>query len=195
MSTLLEDPLPAIVCGVFAEFVLLVVLWRTGRGMVLGWMAGTAFLTGALVLIEHLVVTDHEQIETAMESLRAAVEANDADAALELISPAAQDARKFLSTSLRRYRFSQVRILDQQISFDSGPQPNAAQVAASGIVLIADHSGANPIGQFGGAATVHFQRIDGRWLLTDVTDLRQAIPGLPPKKGERSSKSPMHQAI
>lgn len=187
MSTLLEDPLPALVCGGFVELFLLVALWRTGRGVILGWMAGVGLLTGGMVLLERLVVTDREQILESVETLRAAVEKGDIDTALDQIAGEAGNVRQVLSSTLRRYRFSNVRIFQQDITFNRDSKPDGAKVLVSGMVTLCEGSNKTPIGQFGGSANLHFRRADGRWILTDVTDIREGIPGLPAKGPKGSS--------
>jgi len=182
MTTLLEDPVPAIVCGSLVEIVLLVVLWRTGRGVLLAWMAGVAMVVGALVLLERLVVTDREQIQIAVESARAGLEANDSEAVLVYIAPDAQQVRRLVETAVRHYTFSEVRIFDMQITFGPDSPPDTAEVHISGLVALTDRSGKVPAGQFGVTATVALERIDGRWLVTKVIEARQSLPGLPAKK-------------
>ena len=77
MSIFLDSPWPAILFGIIGEAVLAVMLLRSGRGVLLGAMAGVLALSLAGVGVERLVVTDNKLIAAVIYDAAAALEAND----------------------------------------------------------------------------------------------------------------------
>jgi len=134
------------------------------------------------------VVTDREQIQIAVESARAAIQANDRETVLAHIAPDAAQVRRLVSASMRHYTFSEVRIFDMQITIEPDIRPDTAEVHVSGLVALTDHSGQVSVGQSGVTVTAVFERIDGRWQVTTITEARQSIPGLPSKRGTEGQK-------
>lgn len=93
MNVLFENPLPIYAVGaVLATLCGLVFLARRNLASLLA-LIGVLLLTMLLALVEQMVVTDREQVETALYELMAAVEANDVSEVLSLIDPAATKMR------------------------------------------------------------------------------------------------------
>jgi hypothetical protein len=88
-----ENPLPILIGGGVVLLVLLVLLLKTGRGVILTAMLGVAVVMGLAVLIDRLVVTDRERIANVIYQGAAAAQRNDLDAIVDLISPSASDVR------------------------------------------------------------------------------------------------------
>ena len=74
MTTLLDNPIPILVAGVVVEIILAIPLLTTRRTKWLFWMGGVLVLTLLLLLVEHLVVTPREEVETTLNDLAAAIE-------------------------------------------------------------------------------------------------------------------------
>jgi hypothetical protein len=90
---LLEDPWPAIIGGGLLAAVLLVIGFKTGRGLWLIIVGLVLVVTAGLVVLERLVVTERERVEQTMVDTAAAVESNNVGAVLAYVSPTAGAAR------------------------------------------------------------------------------------------------------
>jgi ABC-type uncharacterized transport system permease subunit len=77
MTWLTEDPTTVIVLGSMTIALLAIVFYKTGRAPVLFGLLGAIFIVGALVLVEHLVVTDRERVELTIYGVADALEADD----------------------------------------------------------------------------------------------------------------------
>ncbi len=76
MSWLLEDPTLVLVTGAIVLVLLGVALAKTGRGAILLGMVGVAVLVAALVVVEWVVVTQRERVESTLYGITKALEAN-----------------------------------------------------------------------------------------------------------------------
>jgi hypothetical protein len=110
MTWFVEDPTPIWIVGGLAQLVLFVILWRTGRMAVVPVMAGAALLAGLLLLAEHLIVTDREQVLDVLDTAAAAFEQNDQALLLAQISDRDDAAalRQQANTALGRANFKTV---------------------------------------------------------------------------------------
>jgi hypothetical protein len=88
-----EDPTPIIVGGILCLFVLGMFFLKSGRGIILVGMACVAQIMGLAVLIDHLVVTDREQVANVIYQAAAAAERNDLEAVTAFISPSATEVK------------------------------------------------------------------------------------------------------
>ena len=94
MSWLFEDPTPVLAGGALILVLLAVVLYQTGRAVVLGVMAGVVALVAGLVVLERAVVTDEEAIHDVFDQIAAALEIS-------------------ANTAASRYRYALVRLREQ----------------------------------------------------------------------------------
>ena len=88
MSWLVEDPTPTLVALVLCEAILVLALVKTGRGALLGVIAGVALLGVGLLALEWFVVTEKETVEDTLSGAARALESNDPQAVISFIDPA-----------------------------------------------------------------------------------------------------------
>ena len=168
VTTLLENPLPAILAGIVVEAILGVILVRTGRGMVLGIMGGVLLLVLALVGIEALVVTEPERVEQALEAGRAALEANDTDAVIACLAPQAEATQRLVRWAMRRVELTRVKITQ----LDVGPinaltSPPSVKVRMAALIEFRDRQGEFPYNHRPIEFDLTLRRYDDRWLVTE----------------------------
>ncbi len=112
MSHLFEDPTAAIVRGLMAELVLVVLLFKTGRGVVLIPVVAVAVVAGIWILTERLVVTERERVEGVVEQMRAAFVTNEPDRVLALIAADAGPLRTRATAFFRTFHIHALKITD-----------------------------------------------------------------------------------
>jgi len=173
MPNLFEDPTLYYVCGGLVEVVLLVVLWRTGRGVVLWYMAGVLAVGRGGVLLERLVVTDREQIQAAVEGARQAVAANDLPEVLSYMAPTATEIRQAAEEALRVVRFEEATVHDLQITGDRQARPPRAEARLTGVATLDARHGQDALGKYMATLKVQYELLEGRWLVTKVTEIRR----------------------
>jgi hypothetical protein len=166
MTTLVENPVPVIVVAIFAEAVLAVMLVKSGRGVLLGAMAGVLVVALGLVGLERLVVTDRERIEATLDGCAAALQDNDLDGLLGYISPSDTASRTEAARALRLIEFSKVTLGDPEITINRLTSPHTAHV-----VLRAYAAGRLRSGEFEGTMRpirfeVELRQEGDRWLVT-----------------------------
>ncbi len=159
MTWLLESPWPALAGGIFAEVALVATFMSTGRVRMVGWMAVVAALTGGLLLIEWLVVTDREQISADVHAAAAAVEKGDVNGVLSFVSPSAialqAKARLVTALGLREVRVAD----DMKIYIRGDVDPPQAQVTCTVIVVPGmGYQGKVPVN-----VTAFFRKQEGKW--------------------------------
>ncbi len=163
----LESPWPAVLLGVAAEAILLVVLLRSGRGVLLWAIGGVALLTALAVTVEQLVPTDRKQVTATLQEAAGALEVNDLERLLATISPAAAETRAAAHWAIDTVFFVQLRIHNLEIAIDSHASPPTAR---STFTVLA--SGRDRRGEMEAAfrrpvrMEVDLRRESGRWLIT-----------------------------
>ncbi len=141
MSTLLEDPTPFIVLGIFAEAVLGVMLVRTGRGVLLAAMLGVLLLVLAGVALEWLAVTEVERVEATLKGAAAAMEANDEDALLAYCSSSESAAytRSRAQQALRSAEITRIKLNALKITINRLTSPPTAEARFVAVVSAQGH--------------------------------------------------------
>lgn len=164
MTWLTEDPTLTIVLGGMLIAVLAIALFKTGRGVFLLAMFSAILVVAALVLVEHLIVTEREKVYQTIFDMAAAFEANDRDAVQTFIAPQSRQISRDADRLLRIVKIEEVNITDgPQISIDQYTSPPTADVE-----LVAIAHGTSSVGGFRPAPTrlyVTLRLQDGRWLV------------------------------
>ncbi len=123
VDAILESPWPAIVCGIFVEAILAVVFVNTRRKSVLVAMAVVLLLAAGGVALEKWWVTDREEIESTLNEIADALEANDLERVLSFIAPDAEEtpglARIYMA--LVTVKSAKVRNLEVEINRLTSP--------------------------------------------------------------------------
>jgi len=163
MTWLVEDPLPIVLVGVAAEVVLLVLLLQTDRGRLMLGMLGVLMLTGLLLTVEWLVVTDRERVEGTLQEIATALEQQNTAGVLSHIARDAADLRGEVQSRLARHQIAEARIGSHaKITFNRLTDPPSA--TARFLARIKLRGGGNtPEGNFAGRFTVQLVEEDGQW--------------------------------
>lgn len=110
MTTLAENPLPALLIGSLTTVILAGGWLRTGSKWLLAAVIAAIVLTLAAVFAERLIVTDREQVTQTLFDIAKLVERNQVNEALEYAYPKTPAVRAQAAAELPRYRFSEVDI-------------------------------------------------------------------------------------
>lgn len=110
MEWLTEDPSLTIGLGTLALVILAVVLYRTGRGVVLVAMVLVLLLTTALVVAERWIVTDRELVADTLYRGARALEANDVPTVKSLIASDSQALHALVDRVMSDVAFRAVHI-------------------------------------------------------------------------------------
>lgn len=172
MTSLLEDPMPALVAGTLAAVVLGVALVRTGRGIYLLALAGVILATLGFVGLEWLVVTQIEHIEATVEAGAAALESNDLPRTLSFCAPDAHAPRRAAQWALAHARFTQVKITDLRVSINRLTSPPTATAEVTALISAGGRSG--QFDELSRPVSLRlFLRSQGdRWLVTGYEDVQ-----------------------
>lgn len=177
---LLENPWPVILLAVLIEGVLAVVLWRTGRGLVLLAMLAVLLLAAALLGLEWLVVTEREVVEQTVHAGAAAMESNDPDRAAAFLAPDNADTERLIRWGMRRVEITRVTITDLEIGeIDRDATPPTTRVEVVARVVFQDRRGQIPYNHRLVDVQLTFERIEGRWRVTGHRWRTNRPPGAP----------------
>lgn len=167
MSWLFEDVTWLIGVGIVVEALLAVVLFRTGRGVVMLAMAAVLAVVLAGVVIERLVVTEREEVVDTLDALAAALVAGDLQAVLSHLAPEASFARDQAQTHLPQVKINEARMRNIEVMINRLTSPPTAEAQFRGILNIKDLRGQFPYEHYIQQFTVRFRREGDRWLLVD----------------------------
>ncbi|MGA2256168.1 MAG: hypothetical protein ABSG53_16085 [Thermoguttaceae bacterium] len=147
---------------------LAIVLFRTGRGVVLGAMAGVALLVLLGVLIERSTVTDTKRVRHTLEAAAAGLQANSAKLVDACIVPDADGnrARELVVWALSKAEFQELTIRNLEVKFNYRTSPPTATTTFTVWVRGADRGGIYP-GEVSRPVVmeVELRKESGRWLV------------------------------
>jgi hypothetical protein len=172
VSWLFEDPTTLIVTGLLIEGLLGVALVKSGRGALVLVMLGVLVLVGSGVLIERLVVTQHEEVEDTFDGICRALLANDVQRVLSFIDPMAADIRSQVQSVLPQAQITDARVYDLMIDVNGHASPPTAQAQFVGRVK-GRFRGDGPGGDEGLVLhrfTVDLRKDGERWLVVAYQD-------------------------
>ena len=167
-----QDSLPLLV-GCLVAAGLFAWLWRlAGQSIWLGLALAVGAVGIAAATVDHLTITDREELELLLPRLAKAVQAKDLPTVLASIAPEVRPVRRQAEDAVKRFQPSQVVITKLEVEVDQTRAPLTAVaellVRVSG--RIAEQNEATGIV----AATVTLEKRD-RWLVTDCV-VRPAEP-------------------
>ena len=165
---MLESPWPILIAGLVLETVLAILLFRTGRGVLLVAMGGVALLVLLGVLIERSTVTDTKLIQQTLEAAAAGLQANNAKQVEACIVPHADGdaARGRVAWALSRAEFFELSVRHLEVKFNYHVTPPTAEATFTVWVRGRDRSDTVP-----GEITrpvmmnVKLRKESGRWLV------------------------------
>jgi hypothetical protein len=170
MSVLVENPLAiAVVGGVLATLALVVFLARRSLASLMT-LGGILAATLLLILIERLVLTDQEQVEAGLESVLAAVEANDMPAVLFWIDTAAVSVRADVQALMPLVKVDKARTSgDVEITVDESANPPTASSRFRAFLDGVHGSSGMRVAYFNQQVDVEWVKRDDRWLINGFT--------------------------
>jgi hypothetical protein len=164
----LESPWPILIAGLVLEMVLAIALFRTGRGALLGAMAGVALLVLLGIMIEHWTLTDTKRIRQTLEAAAAGLRAGNAQHVDSCIVPDADGdvARQLVVWALSRAEFLELTIRNLEVKFNYRTSPPTADTTFTVWVRGTDRSGTIP-GEISQPVRMEVQlrKESGRWLI------------------------------
>jgi len=167
MTTLLENPMPAIFVGIIAEAILATVFVSTRRGVILLAMLGVLALVFAAVGLESLVVTDVERVESTLDGAADALVAGDLSGVWDYCAESAHQTRSRAAWALGMADFTQISIHNLDISINELASPPMATAEFNVILHYIPKVEEIPYRTYRMGFTVELRRVDDRWLITD----------------------------
>ncbi len=135
MTWILEEPIYILILGILTLAFLGFALMQTGYRGIFHAMLGVAALTVGLLILERMVETDKEQIESTLQTIARDVEANDLDAIYGHIYSGAPGILARAKREFPRYTFRHVKIKDNvEVVFENDHQPRKAVVTFNVVV-------------------------------------------------------------
>jgi hypothetical protein len=171
MSRLLESPWPILIGGATVEVLLVVALVRSGRGSLLAAIAGVGVLTGALVVVERMIVTETERVEITLDELSAALVRNNLEETLDFIAASAGEVRDLAKSTLPLVSISEAHVgSDLSITLDERAQPPTALASFTGRFQLKALRGSVPYENMIRRFRIKFEKQEKRWLIVAVAE-------------------------
>lgn len=169
MTWLFEDPTPAILTIVMIEAILGLFYVATVQKGFLWAMGGFATLLGAVILADYFVVTDREEVQETIRQGVSALRDNDLPRVLTFLSPSAVKTRDRAIWAMNLVRFTNVSISDLKIEINRDATPPTAEVRFFAVFRyeFREKTAEAIYEAYAAKFTVIFEKVDGRWLLTD----------------------------
>jgi hypothetical protein len=170
MPVLFENPLAiAVVGGLFATFALVVFLARRSLASLVA-LGGIIAVTLLLMLIERLVVSDREQVETGVDSVLAAVEANDLPTVLTWIDPAAVSVRADVQALMPLVKVDKARAMGEiEVTINDAANPPTAMSRFRAFLDGVHGSSGMRVAYFNQQVDVDWVKQGDRWLINGYT--------------------------
>ncbi|MGI8978585.1 MAG: hypothetical protein ACR2FY_05135 [Pirellulaceae bacterium] len=174
MNWLFDRPAYVAILGVMLCVPIAIAWVMTGRKEVLHALAAAFAIFVGLLIMEQVVVTDREAIETTVQQIAHDVQANDHQAVQRHIYSGSPQLKQKVQGELPNYRFTECRVTSQpEIAVNTKDEPRSAKVsflaAAAGDFkyqgMSASASKEAPIRR---RIILHMRKeADGRWTVED----------------------------
>lgn len=171
MSYLFENPFLILVVGTLLIAACGYVYLNTRqKGAVTGLVVVVA-LTAIALLVEHLVETPREQVETSLNDLAHELEANNVEGALKYLAPSAKETRDRARWAMSRFQVTKAKVSDLRITVNETMSPPSAEVKFTGVIGVVDRKGVYPATQSVPVKfTAKLRQQNDRWVVTEHTD-------------------------
>ena len=131
MTFFLENPWPAILTAAVVQVGLVIALIATGRGRLLWAIAGVFVIALSLVLLEWLVATDREQVETQIHAAAEGLAENNLSKVVATFSDSASDLRTLAESTMKLVEFREVSVDSQSLKIVVDDHAHPPVAAAS----------------------------------------------------------------
>ena len=175
---LFEQPLVILFLGIVLVAALAGGFIQTGRRPLLFAMLAVIALTAGLLVLERIVVTQVEQVESTLHQIAAHLERNDVNAVVKMISEGAPELRNEARQKMGLIEISQVRIKNNlKVEIVKDQEPPVAEARFNAVIR-----GTDRLGQYGDQAyprffIVNLRLEDEQWRVRsyEVQDPRRGI--------------------
>ncbi len=166
MIWVIEQPLYLIILGLVAVVGFGFGWMQTGYRALLYLAVGSAICAGGLLLLERLVVTDAEEVESVLHQIAGDIERNDLPAVLAAIHPDAVQTRQRAEAEFPNYEIDYVDIKSNlKVDVDDDAVPPKAMATFNVMVKGRERSfGPFTVPRF---VEVTLVKVDDRWLALD----------------------------
>jgi len=137
-------------------------------------------VTGALLVVEHVIETPREAVERTLNQLAATIEANDLPGVLAFIAAKASEVRQDAEALMPLVIVSKARVIGTpEITVDESAQPLSATAKCQGFIDVTVRQNGVK-GPYMDRVEIHFVSNGQRWLIESYTparDWRRAASG------------------
>ena len=178
MTTILENPFPAVLIGALMTLILLGGWMQTAKRWLLVLAVLVIFITVGLVILERNVVTDREQITITLHDIARLVEKNNVDEAVGYVHSQAKEVRERAAAELPKYEFRVVEIkrnLEIEVFPDHQPPKAVAEFNVRVEATVKNGTYSGEAIRF--CIVTFYQEPDGSWRVADYShhDLMDSI--------------------
>ena len=180
MTLLLENPLPIWSLGAVCLTVSMIVFFAKRSLSSILAVVGVIALTLLLVFIERIVITPSEEVEQSLDTLMAAIKANDLPAVLTQIDPTALHVRSDAETLMPQLKIKDTGSTAARVELDNSANlPRAISYFRGRIDGTHAKSGARVF--YFDQVEIDWQKSGDQWL---VVDYRAKFRGKPVKAAD-----------
>jgi hypothetical protein len=169
MTVLMENPLPiAVGGGLLALVAVLVFLSRRNLASLLA-LAGILGFTVLLLIVESLVETDREQVESAIDGVLDAIEANDVAAVVGAVDPAATKIRSDIEALMPLVKWTLANAGSMEVTVNAADEPLTATSRFRAFLNGVHQRSGNAVPYMNQQVDVDWVKRGEQWLLTGYT--------------------------
>lgn len=170
MTWFIESPWPSLALGFSLEVILAIALVRTARAAIIAAMVVVLAVTGGLLALERIVVTEREEVENALGAVADALESNDVSTVLAAFSPDCPRLGE-VKSALSRFTVREAHIGgDLEVRINRLTSPPSAATYFTGQVDGRDARGEFPYEHMIRKFKVTLHKRGGKWLIADYSD-------------------------
>jgi hypothetical protein len=170
MYYLIEDPTMFIFLGILIEAVLGIVLFRTGRGVLLWIMLGVLFVCLTGIIGQRFIITERKRVIQTLDGIVSALENNDVDRVLSYLEPEAAHSRERARWALGRVEVTSASYRKLEININMLTSPPTAKVTFFGLIGYKDRKGEIPYNNYASNFTINLRKHGDRWLVEEHTE-------------------------
>lgn len=168
MNTLLENPLPILAVGAVLATLTGLVFFSRRTLPTLAVFATVVIATLLLLVVEQLIITDRERVESALDDLLAAIQANDVASVVASIDPAATQMRSDAESMMPLVEVEDTGATAVQVDLNTDIDPPTAVSNCRGR-LRGVHKRTGQAIMYFDQVDFHWVKRNDAWLLNDFT--------------------------
>jgi hypothetical protein len=167
MYYLLEDPTLFIFLGIAIEAVFGILLFRTGRGVLLWIMLGVLLVCLTGIIGQRFIITERKRVIQTLDGIVTALEANDLNGVLSYLEPEAAHSRDRARWALGRVEVTSASYRKVDVKINNLTSPPTAQVSFFGLIGHRDRKGELPYNNYASNFTINLRKHGDRWLVEE----------------------------